>query len=58
MKLPKGLLELMDGNHRHEFANRVGGVTHSKWLDYEAGIKKLPTIADGERLRSPYRRKA
>ena len=28
-----GLLELMDGNHRHEFANRVGGVTHlSGWI--------------------------
>jgi len=23
---PEGLLELIDGNHRHEFANRVGGV--------------------------------
>ncbi len=30
---PQGLLELMDGNHRHEFANRVGGVTHlSGWI--------------------------
>ena len=30
---PEGLLELMDGNHRHEFANRVGGVTHlSGWI--------------------------
>jgi hypothetical protein len=29
----EGLLELMDGNHRHEFANRVGGVTHlSGWI--------------------------
>ena len=28
-----GLMELMDGNHRHEFANRVGGVTHlSGWI--------------------------
>tara|TARA_R100001377_G_C3186873_1_gene108932 strand:+ start:763 stop:1398 length:636 start_codon:yes stop_codon:yes gene_type:complete len=28
-----GLLELMDGNHRHEFANRVGGVSHlSGWI--------------------------
>jgi hypothetical protein len=28
-----GLLELIDGNHRHEFANRVGGVTHlSGWI--------------------------
>jgi hypothetical protein len=30
---PEGLLELMDGNHRHEFANRVGGVsTLSGWI--------------------------
>jgi hypothetical protein len=30
---PEGILELMDGNHRHEFANRVGGVTHlSGWI--------------------------
>lgn len=30
---PEGLLELMDGNHRHEFANRVGGVQHlSGWV--------------------------
>jgi hypothetical protein len=30
---PEGLLELMDGNHRHEFANRVGGVTTlSGWI--------------------------
>ena len=30
---PEGLLELMDGNHRHEFANRVGGVTYlSGWI--------------------------
>ena len=30
---PEGLLELMDGNHRHEFANRVGGVNHlSGWI--------------------------
>jgi len=30
---PEGLLELMDGNHRHEFANRVGGVSHlSGWI--------------------------
>lgn len=30
---PGGLLELMDGNHRHEFANRVGGVsTLSGWI--------------------------
>ena len=30
---PEGMLELMDGNHRHEFANRVGGVTHlSGWI--------------------------
>jgi|TARA_R100001163_G_scaffold63545_1_gene55709 hypothetical protein len=29
----EGLLELMDGNHRHEFANRVGGVSHlSGWI--------------------------
>ena len=28
-----GIMELMDGNHRHEFANRVGGVTHlSGWI--------------------------
>ena len=28
-----GILELMDGNHRHEFANRVGGVTSlSGWI--------------------------
>ena len=27
------LWRLMDGNHRHEFANRVGGVTHlSGWI--------------------------
>tara|TARA_R100001163_G_C5040286_1_gene178568 strand:- start:40 stop:654 length:615 start_codon:yes stop_codon:yes gene_type:complete len=32
-KTKEGLLELMDGNHRHEFANRVGGVTHlSGWI--------------------------
>jgi hypothetical protein len=30
---PEGLLELMDGNHRHEFANRVGGVDSlSGWI--------------------------
>ena len=30
---PEGILELMDGNHRHEFANRVGGVTYlSGWI--------------------------
>ena len=30
---PEGLLELMDGNHRHEFANRVGGVSSlSGWI--------------------------
>ena len=30
---PDGILELMDGNHRHEFANRVGGVTYlSGWI--------------------------
>ena len=30
---PEGLLELMDGNHRHEFANRVGGVDYlSGWI--------------------------
>ncbi len=29
----EGMLELMDGNHRHEFANRVGGVEHlSGWI--------------------------
>jgi hypothetical protein len=29
----EGLLELMDGNHRHEFANRVGGVDYlSGWI--------------------------
>ena len=29
----EGILELMDGNHRHEFANRIGGVTHlSGWI--------------------------
>jgi len=28
-----GILELMDGNHRHEFANRVGGVDYlSGWI--------------------------
>jgi hypothetical protein len=30
---PQGLLELIDGNHRHEFANRVGGVQYlSGWV--------------------------
>ena len=30
---PEGLLELMDGNHRHEFANRIGGVSYlSGWI--------------------------
>ena len=30
---PEGHLELMDGNHRHEFANRLGTVTHlSGWI--------------------------
>jgi len=29
----EGLLEVIDGNHRHEFANRVGGVKHvSGWI--------------------------
>jgi len=29
----EGILELMDGNHRHEFANRLGTVTHLKgWV--------------------------
>jgi len=28
-----GLLELIDGNHRHEFANRIGGVQYlSGWI--------------------------
>lgn len=28
-----GLLEVIDGNHRHEFANRVGGVDHlAAWV--------------------------
>lgn len=28
-----GLLEVIDGNHRHEFANRVGGVEHlAAWI--------------------------
>jgi len=28
-----GILELMDGNHRHEFANRLGTVTHLRgWV--------------------------
>jgi len=30
---PEGHLELMDGNHRHEFANRIGTVTHLQgWI--------------------------
>jgi hypothetical protein len=34
---PQGLLELIDGNHRHEFANRVGGVQYlSGWIIKEA----------------------
>ena len=33
----EGLLELMDGNHRHEFANRIGTVTHlTGWIIKEA----------------------
>jgi hypothetical protein len=29
----EGLLEVIDGNHRHEFANRVGGVDHlAAWV--------------------------